>query len=97
MEFKFIGNPNDPLDNKGAVSFYGIVFPLNVPVKVDNPVAIKKLMGNHHFAICGSDGKTHVQVPVAGLILPKEPEIMAPAAIAAKPKRAARKTADANA
>ena len=90
MEFKFIGNPRDPNDNKGAVTFYGITFPLNIPVKVDNPVAIKKLMGNTHFA-CVENGKTYVQMPVAKLIVPKAPELVAVAgdgpAAPAKPKR----------
>ena len=94
MEFKFIGNPNDPTDNKGEVSFYGIRFPLNIPVKVDNPVAIKKLLGNHHFAVV--DGPvTHHQVVAPKLIVPKEPVLVVPGAVA-KPKRA-RKSADANA
>ena len=69
MEFKFIGNPLDSRDNIGGVTFYGIRFPLNVAVKVDNAAAIEKLMGNNHFAICGADGVTHVQTPAA-LIVP---------------------------
>ena len=69
MEFKFIGNPLDSRDNIGGVTLYGIRFPLNVAVKVDDPAAIKKLMGNNHFAICGADGATHVQMPGA-LIVP---------------------------
>lgn len=76
MEFKFIGNPRDASDNKGEVTVYGIRFPLNIPVKVDNPAAIKKLMGNHHFAICGSDGQTHVQVNE--LALPAAPALVVP-------------------
>jgi len=76
MEFKFIGNPVDPRDNRGEVTFYGIRFPLNIPVKVDNPVAIQKLMGNSHFAICGSDGKTHVAMAPKSIVLPKEPSLI---------------------
>ena len=92
MEFKFIGNPNDANDNKGVVSFHGLVFPLNVPVKVDNPATIKKLMGNGHFAICGADGKTHVHVQ--RLIAPDEPVLVVSGAVA-KSKRG-RKPANAN-
>ena len=95
MEFKFIGNPHDPTDSKGEVSFYGMRFPLNIPVKVENPKAIEKLMGNNHFAICGGDGKTHVQVKPAKLIVPKEAGLILPGAIA-KPKRG-RKSAQATA
>ena len=69
MEFKFIGNPLDARDNIGGVTLYGVRFPLNVAVKVDDPAAIKKLMGNNHFAICGADGATHVQMP-GNLVLP---------------------------
>ena len=91
MEFKFIGNPLDPTDNKGEVTFYGIRFPLNIAVKVDNPAAIKKLLGNNHFAVV--DGPvTHHQVKK--LIVPDEPALIVPTAVAAKPKRV-RKSADA--
>ena len=94
MEFKFIGNPLDPTDNKGEVSFYGIRFPLNIPVKVTDPNQIKKLMGNNHFVIV--DGPvTHHQVVAPKLIVPKDPVLVVPGAVA-KPKRA-RKSADANA
>lgn len=78
MEFKFIGNPADPSDNRGEVAFYGIRFPLNIPVKVENPAAIQKLMRNNHFAICGSDGKTHVALSDMGIVLPKEPSLIVP-------------------
>lgn len=86
MEFKFIGNPTDLTDNRGEVTYRGIRFPLNVPVKVDDAAAIQKLMANHHFAVVGADGKTHVQVPteVKGLIVPKS-ELVVDAAV--KPKR----------
>lgn len=88
MEFKFIGNPNDASDNKGAVSFYGIIFPLNVPVKVEDPTAIKKLMGNNHFAVVDG-GKTYHQNPAPKLILPKPVEEGA-VVTAPKTKRARR-------
>lgn len=74
MEFKFIGNPADATDNRGELWFRGIRFPLNIPVPVTDPVTIQKLMGNNHFAICGPDGKTHMQIPAADLILPKSVE-----------------------
>ena len=79
MEFKFIGNPNDPRDTMGEAVMFGIRFPLNIPVKVDNPKAIEKLMGNGHFAICGADGATHVQVKK--LIVPDEPALIVPGAV----------------
>ena len=92
MEFKFVGNPNDPLDNKGEVTLYGVRFPLNIPVRVDNPVAIKKLMGNGHFVMVDG-GKTHHQVKK--LIVTDEPALVVPGLVA-KPKRV-RKTAEATA
>ena len=96
MEFKFIGNPTDPTDNRGEVTYRGIRFPLNVPVKVDDPAAVKKLMANHHFAMVDG-GKTHHQVATPKLIVPKEPDLVVPDVVAsvAKPKRA-RKSAGAN-
>jgi hypothetical protein len=50
MQFKFVGNPR-AMDNRGSITAFGVSFPLNVPVTVDDPMAIKKLMGNDHFVI----------------------------------------------
>lgn len=88
MEFMFIGNPNDPTDNIGQVVFRGVKFPLNVPVKVDDPKTIAKLMGNHHFVI-SDGGKVHHQVAAPKLIVPKAPEIAVPDAAAKKRSRKA--------
>jgi hypothetical protein len=70
MEFKYIGNPH-VVDNRGELMMFGIRFPLNVPIKVEHEWIAKKLMGNDHFAICGPDGETHVQVKAPKLILPE--------------------------
>lgn len=69
MQFKYIGNPY-AIDNRGEVTAFGVRFPLNVPVDVESPHAIKKLMGNGHFAVVDG-GKTHYQVPQ--LIVPGAP------------------------
>lgn len=82
MEFMFIGNPLDSKDNKGEVTAYGVRFPLNIAVKVDNPAAIKKLMGNNHFVIVDGGKPLH---PVKKLIVPEDPALIIPTA--AKPKR----------
>ena len=85
MEFMFIGNPNDPTDNVGQIVFRGVRFPLNVPVKVEDPKTVEKLMGNHHFVI-RDGGKIHHQVVTPNLVIPKEPGIVMPGA-PAKQKR----------
>lgn len=50
MKFRFIGNPRDPKDARASVTCYGITFPLNEPVEVEDEAIIKKLSGNPHFS-----------------------------------------------
>lgn len=69
MQFKYIGNPY-ALDNRGEITAFGVRFPLNIPVDVESPHAIKKLMGNHHFAAV-EGGQTFYQAPQ--LIVPGAP------------------------
>jgi hypothetical protein len=89
MEFKYIGNPH-VVDNRGELTMFGIRFPLNVPVKVEHEWIAKKLMGNDHFAICGPDGETHVQVKAPKLILPESMTVSASAGVDGAVKAAKR-------
>jgi hypothetical protein len=79
MQFKFVGNPHDANDGKVSIVAFGIKFPLNVAVDVENPHVIKKLMGNSHFAAV-ENGKTFHQSP-GNLILPAPAPAPAPSGV----------------
>jgi hypothetical protein len=76
MHFKFVGNPNDARDNRGAIRAFGIMFPLNVSVDVTDERACRKLMGNGHFVI--DDGGTSFHQMPGKLILPAGPAVEHP-------------------
>jgi hypothetical protein len=46
--FVFIGNPGAE-DSRSGVRAFGVYFPANVPVEVENEAAARKLAGNSHF------------------------------------------------
>lgn len=61
MKLTFIGNPNDPSDNKGSVIINGVTFPLNLAVEVDD-VKFARLAKNSHFRV-GGDAVVETAVP----------------------------------
>jgi hypothetical protein len=56
MKFRYVGNPRDLLDLHPQITAFGLVFPLDEPVEVMEPRAIRKLKSNTHFeAVPGDD------------------------------------------
>jgi hypothetical protein len=49
MKFRYIGNPRDLLDLHSEITAFGLTFPLDEPVEVTEPRAVRKLKNNPHF------------------------------------------------
>lgn len=49
MKLTFIGNPNEPADNRGFVEMHGVRFPLNVAVEVEPSDFFRRMARNNHF------------------------------------------------
>lgn len=85
MEFMFIGNPRDGGDAGQArgLRAFGMHFPVNVPVRVEDERIARKLQGNDHFVLCDGGKPLHAGtkliIPAAEIVVPVAAPAPAPA------------------
>lgn len=64
-KFTFIGNPRNPSDQRGELSFRGITFRRGEAVEVKDGAIAEKLRGNPHFVEEGKGGPDDKRTEVA--------------------------------